>query len=267
MRTIELLRQGTPDRPEMDTAISAIILRQVGSGSRPETLRIHQPGKNVAFGRREIHLSGYQEAVDIARGLGFEATERLAGGRAAIFHPGTIAISWAIPSDEPRRGIEDRFEEISRYVSSALKNIGVNAQIGEVPGEYCPGQHSISVGGRHKIFGVGQRISSGASHMGGVLVVDGADLIRSVLEPVYEALDFTWRPETTGDIRGAGVTTDYGEIVASLIAAFEQTYRIEESALDSDTMAHASRAAERYLSPKSSSHRATASEPGSISDI
>ena len=61
----------------------------------PETLRIARPGTTVAFAKRDAVAEGYEEAVRAARSHGFDATLRLAGGRAAVFHDGTMEIGHA----------------------------------------------------------------------------------------------------------------------------------------------------------------------------
>ena len=60
---------------------------------------------------------GYAEAVQAARGGGFEAIERLAGGRAAVFHEDTIAFAHAIPDADPRSGVDGRFEQTAALLA------------------------------------------------------------------------------------------------------------------------------------------------------
>ena len=83
---------------------------------------------------------------------------------------------------------------------AALARLGVDARVGEVPGEYCPGAFSVNARGRTKLAGVGQRLISGAAHLGGVVVVRDSAGVRDVLIPVYEALGLEWDPETTGSV-------------------------------------------------------------------
>lgn len=168
----------------MDTALSHATLRLVAKGQTPETLRLHRPAAVVAFGPRDRVAPGFADAVAAARAHGFASVERLAGGRAAVFHAGTIAFSWAIPDPRAREGIRPRFDALAEIVVEAVRALGVDARIGEVPGEYCPGEHSVNARGRTKLMGVGQRIIDGAAHVGGVIVVTDADRIRDVLTPV-----------------------------------------------------------------------------------
>jgi lipoate-protein ligase A len=193
---------------------------------------------------------GYREAVRAARAGGFEAIERLAGGRAAVFHEDTLAFSHAIPDPDPRPGVRPRFDAIADRVALALRSLGVDARVGEVPGEYCPGSHSVSAGGRTKLMGVGQRLISGGAHVGGVLVVDGADRVRDVLLPVYEAMGLEWRPEATGAVADELPGVTFEDVSDALRGAFAREYQLEPAELDEETVALARRLAPEHLSPR-----------------
>ena len=118
-----------------------------------------------------------------ARVQGFGAVEWLAGGRAAVFHEGTISFSWAIPDPKAREGIRPRFDAVAEIIVEALRSLGVDERIGEIPGEYCAGEHSVNARAT-KLMGVGQRIIGGAAHVGGVIVVSGSDRVRGFHVPV-----------------------------------------------------------------------------------
>ena len=79
---------------------------RVGAGELPETLRLARPPRMVAFGKQDAVAGGYAAAVSAARGQGFEAVLRLAGGRAAVFHEGTIGIAHAVHETSPRAGMQ-----------------------------------------------------------------------------------------------------------------------------------------------------------------
>ena len=155
--------------------------------------------------------AGYERAVEAALAAGFPPVERLAGGRAAVFHEGTIAFTRAYPDPHPPRRTYERFEEVAALVAGTLGDLGIDARVGEVPGEYCPGAYSVNAGGARKLAGIGQRMIRGGAHVGVVIVVSGEDLVREALVPVYEALDLDWDPDTSGSVaaelgreRGAG---------------------------------------------------------------
>ena len=198
MRSVTLHTSAYPDEPGHDTGIAHAIVQAVGAGALPETLRVHRTGDLLAFGRHDTVTPGDPAAVAAARAAGFVPIERLAGGRAAVFHRGTLAFSWAIPTPDPRTGVVERFRTIAGIIADALTSLGVPAAIGELEGEYCPGAYSVHVANRVKIMGVGQRLVRGAAHVGGVVSVTNGRRIRDVLVPVYRELGLEWAPGTAG---------------------------------------------------------------------
>jgi octanoyl-[GcvH]:protein N-octanoyltransferase len=234
-RAIDLIRESFPEPAEMDTAISHAVLRRVAAGRLPETLRLYRPGPIVAFGPRDRVSPRFADAVAAARALGFGAVERLAGGRAAVFHQGTLAFSWAIPDPRAREGIRPRFQAAAEIVVEGIRSLGVDARIGEVPGEYCPGEHSINARGRTKLMGVGQRIVDGAAHVGGVIVVTGAARVREVLLPVYEALGLDWDMATVGSVADEVPGLGWGDAAGAVGKAFGERFDLRDARIDDET--------------------------------
>src|SRR5919106_6358846 len=235
MERLRLIRHSFPDRPELGTAISETILRRVSAGELPPTVRIHRPGNEVAFGRQDVASAGYEAAAEAARAAGFAAVERLAGGRAAVFHEGTIAIARAYADPQPPKRTYARFEEMADVIATALRNLGVDARVGEVPGEYCPGAYSVNARGASKLAGIGQRMIRGGAHVGGVVVVSDAALVRKVLIPVYEALELDWDPATASSVADElGRELGLDEVEGALLAALAGRYELEEGELDEE---------------------------------
>jgi octanoyl-[GcvH]:protein N-octanoyltransferase len=147
-----------------------------------------------------------------------------------------LAFSWVRPDLSPREVIRRRFDETAAVLVEAFRGLGADARVGEVPGEYCPGEHSINVRGRAKVAGIGQRVVAGASHVGGVIVVDGSDPIRDVLDPVYEALDLGWDPATVGSLADEvpGITLDRAE--RAVVEAFAARFDLVEARTDGRTL-------------------------------
>ena len=93
---------------------------------------------------------------------------------------------------------------------TALCSLGVDARIGEVAGEYCPGKYSVNARGATKIMGVGQRLARHAAHVGGVIVVnmESASEIPKYAEPWFLNFDakVDFQPcMTPEDLREAGL--------------------------------------------------------------
>ncbi len=235
-----------PGRPTLDTAVSRALLRRVGEGKAPETLRLYRPDDVLAFSVRDRTRPGFGRALEEARACGFAPILRLVGGSAAVFHRETLAFAWSVPDPEPRRRIEARFRETAELVAAALRRLGVDARIGEVPGEYCPGAWSVNARGRTKLMGVGQRVTSGAAHVGGVIVVADGARVGDVLHPVYRALGLDFDPATVGSVaKEVGATSP--ELVAdALLDEFRLRYDVALGRIEAGTLALAERLAPQH---------------------
>jgi len=243
---MQLVRQAFPHRPAYDTAVSRAILERVALGELPETFRLARPGAMVAFGRRDVNSPGYADAVAAARAGGFEAVERLAGGRAAVFHEHTIAFAWAGRAKDTWSGTHDRFRTIAGMVERALRRLGVDARTGEISREYCPGEYSINARGQTKLVGIGQRLIKGAWHIGGVIVVAEAERVRDILIPVYEALGLDWDPATAGAVAEEVPGVSWEDVAGALLAELPDH---EPAELDATTLALAERFESQHQSP------------------
>ncbi|MCB0827217.1 MAG: hypothetical protein KDB62_00215 [Solirubrobacterales bacterium] len=245
----ELIREAFPDRPEAGPALSRILLDQVADGRRAPTIRLSRPGRVVAFGRRDTRSRGYTKAVAAARNCGFAAMERLAGGRAAAYCEGTLSLTVTTPDPDPGRRTGERFEWAAGLLRQALAELGIDARTGEVPGEYCPGAYSINARGETKLAGIGQRLISGAAHLGFVIVVSGGDRIGAVLEPVYRALELDWNPETVGAVADELPGTGLEDVEGAILAQFGHRARLRPIALDRATLEAVQAAAAGFRSP------------------
>lgn len=215
-----------PELPALDVAVSHAVLEAVAEGRIGPVLRLHVPRRIVAFGMADRIQPGYRNAVRVASANGFTPVERLAGGRAAVFHDNTLAFSLATPEADPRTGITDRFKSISNMMCSAFRALKIDARVGEIAGEYCPGRYSVNVGGVVKVMGVGQRLVKGAAHVGGVIVVDDGASIRDVLIPVYRALRLDWDPRTAGALADRSAGTRITDVSRAVMTEFARMTEI-----------------------------------------
>jgi octanoyl-[GcvH]:protein N-octanoyltransferase len=198
----------------------------------------------VAFGKLDLASPGYPDAAHAARAGGFEAVKRLAGGRAAVFHENTIAFAWAGPARDTWSGTHDRFRNVAGIVERALRRLGVDARVGEVPREYCPGDYSVNARGQTKLAGIGQRLIKGAWHIGGVIVVDEGERVRDILVPVYAALGLDWDPATVGAVTDEAPGVTWDEVANALE---EELPDHEPGQLDPATLALAQRLEPQHL--------------------
>lgn len=241
-----LLRQAFRDDPALDVAVSRALLVRVADGELPETMRVTWPPPMVAFGRQDVASARYADGVRAALDAGFEPIERLAGGRAAIFHEGTIAIAHARPDEEPQAHIYPRFQEVSGWLTAALLRLGVDARVGEVPGEYCPGGYSVNARGAVKLAGIGQKLVKHAGHLGGVLVVGDAERVRRALVPVYDALGLEWDPATAGSVEDELPGVPPKAVEQALVEELAERYELVEADVDAATIALARRLAPEH---------------------
>jgi lipoate-protein ligase A len=238
---LRVVRQAFPDNPAFGTAVSRAILSSVAAGELPATLRLHRPGPTLAFSRQDRASPGFAVAVRAAREAGFEPVLRLAGGRAAVFSEHTLACSWTGRDSRPEAHTLERFRELAELLAAALGGLGVDARVGEVPGEYCPGAWSVNARGHTKLVGIGQRLIAGAAHRGAVVVVAGTERIRSVLAPVYDALGLAWDPATVGSIEDEIGEVELAAVEDAILARLRETYDLTEGELDPATLELASR--------------------------
>jgi octanoyl-[GcvH]:protein N-octanoyltransferase len=213
----------------------------------PSTMRLYVPGREVAFGKRDAVTPQYPAAVAAARSAGFTPVERLAGGRAAVFTEHTIAFSLALAESDPRTTIHRRFREMSELVVAAIARLGIESEIGEIPGEYCPGEFSVNHRHRIKLMGVGQRLAKHAAHVGGVITVNRTDLLLRALIPVYRALELEWRPTTTGTLGDIEPAANNDSVLAVLKAELAARFNVTRGRVDDGMAEEARSLAHRHL--------------------
>jgi octanoyl-[GcvH]:protein N-octanoyltransferase len=234
--SLQLIRDACPRSAAYGTAVSGAILQRVAAGVLPETARLGRPGHLVTFGRRDAVSAGYPAAVEAARSAGYDVVERIAGGRAAAYNGQALNLSRAHRDPGPAGATRARFGEMAELLRATLTDLGVDARIGEVQGEYCPGAFSVNAGGRVKLAGIGQRLIKGGAHVGCVIVVGDSDGLREVLVPVYEALDIAWEPATVGSVEDEVPGTTPAGVEEAILAALTERFEIGEVKLDPATL-------------------------------
>jgi octanoyl-[GcvH]:protein N-octanoyltransferase len=238
---LNVSRESFAASPARGTAVARAVLMRVAQGELPATFRLHQPGRILAFSKQDAASPGFGDAARAARAVGFEPVIRLAGGRAAVYHEETLALSWAVPDRRPSARTEARFRELAELLRDALSDLGVEARVGEIPGEYCPGAWSVNARGATKLVGTGQRLIAGAAHRGAVIVVGGSDLVREALVPTYAALGLDWEPATAGSIADEVAGVGVAQAANAIMARLAERYELTVTQLDSATLALAER--------------------------
>lgn len=210
------------------------LLRTVRAGSRPALLRIYRPDPTLAFGQRDVRLAGYEDAVKVALKHGFTPVVRKAGGRAAAYHRGTLIVDHIEPHDDAMLGHQARFIHFGQLYARALQRVGVQAQVGELAGEYCAGEHSVhGIPGPGsntpvpvKLVGTAQRVIAGAWLFSSVFVISDSAPIREVLDEVYQKMQIPMDQSTVGaaDDLVAGVKPEV--FLEELLTEYATEYEI-----------------------------------------
>jgi octanoyl-[GcvH]:protein N-octanoyltransferase len=234
---VDLVEGSAGGEPALDVALPHALLELVAAGRRPPLLRCYRPQATVAFGRRDAFLPGFATAVAAARRHGFTPVVRGAGGRAAAYDDGSLIFDEVMPADGSQ--IRERFADDAGRQARALQSLGVDARVGEVTGEYCPGEFSVNARGRVKLIGAAERIVRGAWLHSSVVVVDGAPRLGSVLEDVYAALELEWDPQTTGAVSDEAPGIGIDDVRAALLTEYRTRYRLEPASLSVADLARA----------------------------
>jgi lipoate-protein ligase A len=198
--------RGRAEDIERDRAVTRHLLE----GGEP-AVRVWRPHRQVAFGPRDTSHEGYDRAREAATDHGYAVHERRVGGHAVAYTGETIAFARVEPVSDGRRDIDERYARMRVDVRDALADLGVDARRGEPDDSFCPGSHSLQATG--KLVGIAQRITNDAALVAGILVVDGHEEIATVLDPIYDALDVPFDPDTVGGVARAGGKVDPVDII------------------------------------------------------
>lgn len=145
-------------------------------------------------------MPGYEAARAAGLRLGFEPAIRPTGGRAVAYDRSCLVFD-LISRDDSSLDPSDYFARAGNSVADALRGLGVDARLGEVPGEYCPGEYSINARGVVKLIGTSQRAVRGARLLSGMLAFGAVDRFVAVLTDVNAALQLDWDPATFGTMQ------------------------------------------------------------------
>lgn len=205
--------RGRAPTPEDDRRLTGELLDDADERREPG-VRVWTPHRQLAFGRRDTNEAGYEDARRAAEEHGFPPIERSVGGRAVAYTGTTLAFARAIPIEDPRVGLDDRYDDAAKRVRDGIADLGVEIERGEPSDSFCPGTHSLSAGG--KVVGIAQRVTSGAALVAGIVIVADRGTIAAVLDPVYRALGIPFDPRSVGSVARAGGSSDPGVVARAI---------------------------------------------------
>jgi octanoyl-[GcvH]:protein N-octanoyltransferase len=217
------------------------IFDQISAGHRPATISITPSTRHVGVTRRDTFRPGFLDAVRAANDDGYPVLVRSSGGGATAADTGTFGFSIIRPAEEDdRRNIAGRYDEAASLVLGAFSRLGIAAEVGEVRDEFCPGDHSVRVGGWRdgmKLCGIAQRVTNRATSVGGIVLVEGEEDLARVLTKVYGALQLPFRPASVGSASRAGSDAPVEAFLEAFAAEAEERYGARRVSLDDETVA------------------------------
>ena len=241
-----VIRETTPRAPALEVSVSHALVERANRGALGPVIRLYRPAPTLAFGRLDALRPGFAAAAAAAREHGFEPVVRAPGGHAVAYHDGCLGLDEAIPEPDPIAGLQDRFAQSGETLAAALRTLGVDARVGRVDGEFCPGDFTVNARGRVKLVGTAQRVVRHASLLAASVAVNGGAALRAALVDVYAALELDWDPATAGAIDDdvPGVTVD--DVERAVLDAYASRFELVEGVLDAGTLALAAELEPRH---------------------
>ena len=230
---MEILVAGPFDEPEDGFGLQQAVLEGVAFGERGPTALMWTGSRYVGATRQETRLPGFAAATRAASDLGFPVLVRNSGGGAVAANRGSLSFSLTVPVEDLRHGLYERYGEGLDLITAALRRLGVDAERGEVEGEFCPGAYSVRSGGPEgvKHAGLAQRVTRRAARVEALILVSETAEIKEVLGRFYGALDLSFRPDGVGDLG-----TDVPRAIEALSEEVTGRYGAVEGSVGEDAL-------------------------------
>ena len=207
--------------PALELALARALVMDARDGEAEESLRIYRPAAPVVvFGRRDTRLPGFGSAVDAARAAGFEPVVRATGGKAVAYTSAALVVDHVRHEPGSIGGQDARFDAFGTMFVDLFRGFGVDARLGAVPGEYCPGAHSVNARGVEKLVGTAQRMVPGAWLFSSLVVVGDEDRLRPVLAEVYRCLGQDFDERSVGSLSREVPGLDADTVEAAVVEAY-----------------------------------------------
>ncbi|MFC9690515.1 biotin/lipoate A/B protein ligase family protein [Kribbella sp. NPDC056951] len=221
----------------LELAVAHALVRRASDGFVDEALRIYRPADPVVvFGRRDTRLPGFAAAVRTAREAGFEPLVRAVGGRPVAYTTEALVVDHVRSERLAPDGMESRFAHYGDLYAGVLRDLGIDARVGAVPGEYCPGAHSVNARGVVKLIGTGQRVVRNGWLFSALIVLGNDDQLRPLLTEIYQHLDLPFDPASVGSVE-TEAPGRANSVELLLRAAYARTAVLEPATLDESTLA------------------------------
>jgi octanoyl-[GcvH]:protein N-octanoyltransferase len=224
----------------MEVAVAHALVRRVGCGESAPVIRMYRPDVPVvAFGRRDTLLPGFERAVRVVREAGFTPVVRAPGGRAVAYTPHSLVVDHVGRDQGFLSGMDERFRGYAELWSDVLREHGVDAHVGAVPGEYCPGDYSVNARGQVKLIGTAQRMVRGAWLFSAVAIFDSTEVLRPLLAEIYRCLDLPFDTGSVGSVLAEAPGASLDRMEEAVIAAYDKRFGLVPAELDDDVLSTA----------------------------
>lgn len=201
------------------------LLRYAVSNGSQRVLRVTRPQPTVAFGRRDVLRPGFEAARERSGAHGFACWVRDGGGHAAAYDRGSLTLDLVGAQANPREQTMTRFADFAALLATGLRSLGVDARVGGVPDEYCPGRFSVNARGATKLAGTAQRVSTVGWLLSAVVTVSGSPGVRGVTRDVYDALGLPLDPRSIGCVADEIGDTSLDMVESALVESFQAAAR------------------------------------------
>jgi octanoyl-[GcvH]:protein N-octanoyltransferase len=192
----------------------------------PGVMRLRRPQPTAAFSPQDTTHPDYESIKVQVRANGFEPIERGTGGRLTMFDEKSLAITLVSPHADPYPHMTARYDLFAGAIAEALGQLGIDARVGELPHEYCPGKYSINAGGRVKLVGIAQRMNKCCFQMGAIIAVERSDKACAAITQAYHAMGLPFDASTYGAIADARPEVGYGQLRAQLTSVFKSSFQL-----------------------------------------
>jgi len=183
-------------------------------------VRVYRPEPTVAFSGFEQRLAGFDDAVGEALAFGFEPVVRPAGGRMVALDEEWVVVDIITPERYLSVAHRDVYEQYGDTFVSLLRELGVDASMGAVAGEYCPGSYSVNARGAVKLVGTAQRVRRGARLFSACIPFSISYNVATLFERINSTLQLDWNPVTLAGIKDESPRLRIENLEDALIARF-----------------------------------------------
>jgi octanoyl-[GcvH]:protein N-octanoyltransferase len=240
----------TAPEPAMDVAVAHALVRLTGERAEGSVLRVYRPARpTVAFGQRDTRRPGFRAAADAARRAGFAPVVRAPGGRAVAYTRQSVVVDHISAGSHSPSTIDDRFREYGDLWAGVLREVGVDAHVGPVPGEYCPGAFSVNARGVVKLVGTAQRVVRGAWLFSAVAVIGDDAPLGPVLAEIYRALELPFDSGSVGSVSGEVPGVSPEQVERLVLDAYSARGAEVASELGADVLSRATQLLNRHRVP------------------